>query len=247
MRFWHVGSHMGVDRFQLGAVAFGLGLAEVVGCQLAAPPDPAQRSVDLQRPEPSSPTPDPGPSMGDPAGGGATSPEAYRSIPEHTAWGGCAELPLRDPSRTADTVRAVDWCTRSYGAMADLRDGYHELREYEDLGGPHDTTVWRLRDVGYGDIDGDGLEEAAILISDETYGATGGSAGRTTVYLYALRDGAVVELARGSAPPCDRATMAVEAGAIRIAYEHEGESCHAAWALPGATLELADPSCVPSP
>ncbi len=122
----------------------------------------------------------------------------------------------------AVTVRAVDFCACSalshHGTMRNCRA---ELHEYEQLGAPHDTLLTRVIDVAYGDLDGDGREEAAVAIQEVVHYARSGThheSGR--VEIFGVVGGAVTRLATlGVGPP-----IAIEvAGGFVTALVEDGD------------------------
>jgi len=76
-----------------------------------------------------------------------------------------------------------------------LKDGHGDLHEYsEELGGMHDTTLWDLVSVAFGDWDGDGQDEAIVLIR-ETYSAPEGPGSvRVIAYVYRELNAEVVQI-----------------------------------------------------
>ncbi len=110
------------------------------------------------------------------------------------AWTTCGEAAAAPPTSYA-SLRAVDWCNRDYlPGIAHLRNGRAEIHEYPALGGPHDTDIFLLGSVAVGDLDGDGVEEAAVVLDHQSYGAHGGGHHQSDVFVYALRSGKVVQL-----------------------------------------------------
>src|SRR4051812_36268729 len=75
----------------------------------------------------------------------------------------------------ATSLRTVDWGNLEYVGIGPshfrLHDGRSELHEYMvGHGTAHTTDLWLLDAVGYGDIGGDGNEDAAVAISYHFYG-----------------------------------------------------------------------------
>src|SRR5690606_21675138 len=96
------------------------------------------------------------------------------------------------------TVRDVDWCNFAFGVGprgGALREGHSSVHLYADIGKPHDTIATTLRGVVYGDLDGDGRLEAAIVLETSMWFArTGAHSGGTSVSIYALRRGTPTNL-----------------------------------------------------
>jgi hypothetical protein len=99
----------------------------------------------------------------------------------------------------ARTVRDVDWRNRKYGDYV-VKDGETSWDH-----GDGDTGWFVVSPPIYGDVDGDGFEDA-IIISTENTGGTGRFDGAD---VYTLRDGAVVVIA--SIPGGDRGHGGLEA------------------------------------
>lgn len=114
------------------------------------------------------------------------------------AWRSCAEA-TGAAKATYTSLREVDWCNREYvPGFATLRKGRAEIHEYEELGGLHDTDIFRLGSVAYGDLDGDGVEEAVVVLDQESYAAKAGQHLEARVFVFALRGGKVVGVAQAS-------------------------------------------------
>lgn len=85
---------------------------------------------------------------------------------------------------TCPDLTKVDWANHAYplGLASRLEKGRAELHEYAELGGPHDTHLWALKMVVYGDVDGDACAEAIVWMSQESwYPASGGAGSRIGV------------------------------------------------------------------
>lgn len=125
----------------------------------------------------------------------------------------------------AVTVRDVDFCACSalshHGTMRACRA---ELHEYEQLGGPHDTLITRVVEVAYGDLDGDGREEAAVALREIVHMARSGThheSGRLEVF--GVKGGVVTRLATlGTSPP---AAVEIAGGVIAATVEDGGKRC----------------------
>ncbi|MBX3159809.1 MAG: hypothetical protein KF773_27815 [Deltaproteobacteria bacterium] len=108
----------------------------------------------------------------------------------------CREAdPKAPPPRS---VRDVDWCNSdAFTWKGRLRAGHAEVHLYRRLDQPHDTIRTRLRGVIYGDLDGDGRAEAAVVIEKSTW-TTSHQGTVSTVYVHGFTGGAPVLL--GSIP-----------------------------------------------
>lgn len=105
-------------------------------------------------------------------------------------------------------IRAVDFMNFTYaigcvdGTEIVVRDGSWSRAEEEF------EAYFEVESVRYGDVDGDGAEEAIVVTN-----CNGGGSGQFTVpTLYTLRDGRAVEL--GGAPGGDRADGGISAAWI---------------------------------
>jgi hypothetical protein len=63
----------------------------------------------------------------------------------------------------------IDWKNHSYGFIT-LENGYGSIEEFKFVpdGGGRRLDVYRLVKVCFGDIDGDNLDEAIVLIQEDT-------------------------------------------------------------------------------
>jgi hypothetical protein len=103
----------------------------------------------------------------------------------------------------AASVRDVDWRNLAYeasdGAQFRLRDGSWEGHVWYEGKGSHTTELWMLDAIGYGDLDGDGREDAVLALTWEYYGYTDDRRA-LEVEAFSIRDGVVVPIARTHAP-----------------------------------------------
>lgn len=132
----------------------------------------------------------------------------------------------------------MDWANREYvPGLAALKNGSGELREYEDIGGLHDSTIWKLVAVAYGDYDGDGTEEAAVLLSEKWYGPRGGHREQTELYVYELVAGKPAQLGRTAT--VSGSEVSVEQGRVVV---RGGDECRE-WRLQGRDWKPAEKGC----
>ena len=107
------------------------------------------------------------------------------------AFTACTKGPESQPPFA--NVRAVDFCnytlTSFFGTM---RGGRSEMHEYEEMGGAHDTFIAKLGLVTFGDLDGDGVEDAAVVVDQELYPPNGVGTQRATLYVVTVKKGALV-------------------------------------------------------
>jgi hypothetical protein len=164
----------------------------------------------------------PEPVIAKPAPSTSTSASApvSSSIVEERAWKACGDA-KKVPTSYA-SVRAVDWCNREYiVGFASLRRGQAEIHEYATMGGAHDTDIFLLGSVAYGDLDGDGLEEAAVVLDHQSFGANGGEHYSSQVFVFSLRKGAVVEVARLE----PNSVVTIEKDHLLVRYPRAGTIC----------------------
>ena len=110
------------------------------------------------------------------------------------ATGASAKCKKAPATKTAKSLRAVDWCNRDYlGKQISLRGGHGELHEYAEMGKPHDTHLSSLQAVAYLDVDGDGSAEALVALNRDDWfvGEDGESRSRShsQLYVYGWKDG----------------------------------------------------------
>jgi hypothetical protein len=94
-----------------------------------------------------------------------TTPGATTATTDATVVAPSAEVQAR-PEAPTSTLRGVDWCNRGYGdALPALSQcvGEREERDRPELG-PHHAREYRLTAVAYGDLTGDGQEDALVLL-----------------------------------------------------------------------------------
>ncbi|MBK7394920.1 MAG: hypothetical protein IPJ34_01120 [Myxococcales bacterium] len=160
-----------------------LGLSVVlVGCPREAPPRPASPAASSasvttvpQPPVPSTSPSAPAASASSPPVASASSPVVAKKLPR-------AHLSC-DPKRAKKSapfanVRDVDWCNATVvPGFATLRDGAATVHDHLD-DDPR-LYVYHLGHVAYGDLDGDGVDEAVVVFDEAV--ATG-VRGRVTVF-----------------------------------------------------------------
>jgi hypothetical protein len=129
------------------------------------------------------------------------------------------------------SVRAIDWKNRAYEGVGERGDTYAVRGGVFEFGhdgkgeivpidpGHRDAEqargFFKVGDPVFGDVTGDGIEEAAIL----TMLSTGGSGNFTSVVVYGVRGGQAVQL--GSIPGGDRGlggirAVTIERGALAV-------------------------------
>lgn len=129
------------------------------------------------------------------------------------AWDACPPLP--GIVRPAD-VTQVDWCScGGLSRFGTMKACHAELHEYESLGGPHDTSITRVLDVAYGDLDGDGVAEAVVpVLRIDDYARAGTSHERGTLFVYGVRPGGVRRLVELATRPPER--VSIDGGVVTL-------------------------------
>lgn len=120
-----------------------------------------------------------------------------------------------EPKPPFASLRAVDWCNFTVRVgFGTMHGGRSEMHEYEELGGPHDTMLARLGAVSYGDLDGDGIEEAAVVLDEEDWFTSGAHHERSTVYVFTLTNG--IPVRRSSHPVRYASDARIEHGKLLL-------------------------------
>lgn len=191
----------------------GAGAKLAAGSPESSPPHPSVASVELPSPSASA-APPIAPSR--PAPPPAPPPEAAR---------------LDDPPAP---FAGVDWKNREYVSnLVQLVDGHGEMHEYSaEYGGMHDTTLWRLEHVAYGDVAGDPAPEAIVLISEQWYAPGGAHSPRGWLFVYTMSAGALEQVA--STPAAGGTRVEVESRRIRTS---SGTKSEGTWIVRGKSLE----------
>jgi len=176
------------------------------------------------------------PTIADAAGGAA--PEATRE----DEWDACP--PVAGITRATD-VTQVDWCScGGLSRFGTMKACHAELHEYESLGGPHDTSITRVLDVAYGDLDGDGVAEAVVpVLLIDHYARAGTSSERGVLFVYGMRPGGVRRLVEVKAPPAER--VQIDGGVVTL---HTRAGCVTRYRLVTTRGDLTlAPSSAPCP
>lgn len=98
------------------------------------------------------------------------------------------------PKTKLSSLRQVDWQNREYIAgFVKLKNGFAEIHEYAELGPVHDTHIFKLVKVSFGDLTGDKQEESAIAINEDAF-TSSSSWTSGWVFVYTLKNGQVVSL-----------------------------------------------------
>jgi hypothetical protein len=180
--------------------------------------------------------------------GAAQAPPAVAPQPAKPAVAPRARVACHEPETTAPaptSLREVDWCSRDYvPGVLSLRAGSGELHEYAELGGVHDTDLFQLVDVAYGDMDADGQDEALVAVNHQGYvGAEPSSYRDGRLFLFDWHEGRAREIASAVTSPVMRARLS---GATVMAEIQDGASTVCAvWERRGTALAAvpAPPHC----
>lgn len=149
--------------------------------------------------------------------------------------------------RKNQSIRSADWSNCSFGAFGKLRDGRSEAHEYDALGGPHDTIITKLIGVGYGDVDGDGIEDAVVAITERVHYARGkNTSEHGHVYVYSTKEGfvALVASALGGRP---MTSLEVVKDRILLDDATPWETCKTELVVRDAKLDTARERCTKKP
>lgn len=164
----------------------------------------------------------------------------------------------RAGSEAPRSIRDVDWCNRSYagagGIPVTLVDGAYEEHVYACEGTPHagehTTSRWQVGDVAYGDLDGDGADDAAVLIDEDWFGCGDAATRITRVRVYGLRDGGAVALGETTLGRVHDPLLAalpvleISGGAVVRTYAWQaGGTCVERWRLGATGLARETPPC----
>lgn len=207
------------------------------------------------RPDPATTSPPPVESSAAPTAEGAPPASGGPSGPAPTAAAGAASGPTRawqtlcvpggKKPGPPKSLREVDWCN-SPAAITTLKDGKAEYHEYEDLGGPHDTYLFRLGHVAYGDLDGDGVEDAVVTIDEVGHLAKGGQYAKATVTVWRWTMGSAAPTKSVTAYGVVEATIAKKV--LEVRSEGKAESCVQRYAWKGVDLApVGPPACAARP
>ena len=133
----------------------------------------------------------------------------------------------------------ADFCNFEYiPGLVSVFGGLGEMHEYMQMGAPHDTTLHKLTSVAYGDVNGDGKEDAVVGLDEENYQGSGGSDwGGTRVYLVLVKKSQTNVAAIGDAPP--NALLHQEGKYIVAEWPRGAEICRASYRLAGSSFQLA--------
>lgn len=99
------------------------------------------------------------------------------------------------PKTKLSSLRQVDWENREYiPGVLKLKDGSSEIHEYAELGAVHDTHIFKLVKISFGDLTGDKQEEAVVAVNEDAYTASN-SWTSGWLFVYVLKDSKIVQLA----------------------------------------------------
>lgn len=129
------------------------------------------------------------------------------------------------------SIRDFDFCACEIPGMGErLHDCSFELREYESMDQPHDTDSWTAFRPTFGDVDGDGNDDALQTIRHQSSPPSGAGATETTVIVYTMAGGAVLRAAEAVFPGEVR-VMAVVSGKVQAFSVDDHEVCRLTFGL----------------
>ncbi len=164
-----------------------------------------------------------------------TVPKPSGEIAEERLWPGCAETKPDSPS----SIREVNFCNREYlPNLLGLREGRGEMHDYVESGF-HDTDRYVLRDVVYGDFEGDGSDEALAVIDGFHRTAKGSTRSDSRLFLFRFDDGHAVVM--GDIEILGLADAKISAGSIDLLTRTGEGVCARAYRLTGTRL-VEDPA-----
>lgn len=100
------------------------------------------------------------------------------------------------PAAPPSFLHGVDWKNREYpGSGGKLVGGHNEVRVYPSGGGGHLTIRTDLVGVAYGDLDGDGVEEAVVALRSSAETPSGPQGPHGSVLVYRGKNDVVDEIA----------------------------------------------------
>jgi hypothetical protein len=152
------------------------------------------------------------------------------------------------PLRRCEAL-GLDWCNRTYGqeleyVARELVGGHHEEHVYMCLpphDGEHVTYLFIERDVVTGDLDGDGSDEALVVIDDIFFGCGDeGSHKLTKLIAHAVRDGVPTVMATTDVERRDDATFTIAGGQVVRTLV---DGCIHRWNVRGAELVVTTRHC----
>jgi hypothetical protein len=142
-----------------------------------------------------------------------------------------------EPPAAATGVRAIDWRNAAYELTLLEGEGPTTFTLTDGRWGDPAVEEVRLDDVVFGDVTGDGVEEAAVL---STYQAPGYEFDRVDVY---GADGVAprwLGVVRGGDPGEDELSgLQIDGGALRVLRAGLDEGSWETWRWDGAYFELA--------
>ena len=137
-----------------------------------------------------------------------------------------ATAPAPSPAPPPPTALAsVNWREHTYlidEQRYQLRGGDWEMHEYlEEWRGAHDTELYRFESVTMGDLDGDGADEAVVLLWHMDTGPGGPHHESVHLVTFGWRDGAPVQLdATGAGNVRIQAVHVAPGGEVSVVHEH---------------------------
>jgi hypothetical protein len=143
-----------------------------------------------------------------------------------------APAPPRPARPALKVCRAigVDWCNRSYRELhgAELVGGDWHQHEHSCASDEHITMAYWVIGVAAGDLDGDGVADAAVVIGESTYGCGDGT--DTVAHLMAFGPNRLLARATTSGNPTE---VMIANGRIEL-RRADGGTEH--WQLSGGKL-----------
>lgn len=127
----------------------------------------------------------------------------------------------------------VDWCNLEYAEeeWLTLSAGVVEIKEPVGNGALENSYAYRLVSLGIGDLDGDGQDEAAVLLEEESY-TEEGSWRAARLYLFGLEQGRLSLLTKVRAEWGSSTQLVLQPGRLTERFKNgEGDLCETRWAI----------------
>lgn len=145
------------------------------------------------------------------------------------------------------SIRSADWANCSFGAFGTLRNGRGETHLYDHMGGPHDTVDTKLVGVDYGDLDGDGIEDAVVALVQHTYYASSRNTSESgQLYVYSTKGG-FVELVAYEISGRPMTSVKIAKDRIVLDEATKWETCKTERVVRDTKLETARERCTKKP
>ena len=173
---------------------------------------------------------------------------AASSVPPPVPAEADAGIEKRDACLRKDrSIRSTDWANCNFGTFGALRNGRGELHLYDRMGAPHDTVDTKLVGVDYGDLNGDGIEDAVVALVQRTHYASNGNTSEIgQLYVYSTKECFVglVAYAIGGRP---MTSVKIAKDRILLDEATQWETCKTELVVHDTKLDTARERCTKKP